>query len=147
MVAHALALALAVQAPQAPEIGAFAYQLGPLREPAAAAIAEDGTLAIVEAAANRVRLFDPRGEQLASWGQRGSEPGMLLDPRGVAFAPDGKLWISDSGNHRVQSFTREGVLERSFGGFGAEPGRFNDPRGLWVDGERVWVADARNDRV
>jgi hypothetical protein len=39
------------------------------------------------------------------------------------------------------------VLETSWGGLGDAPGRFDEPLGIDVDAQRVYVADARNNRV
>ena len=69
-------------------------------------------------------------------------------PTDLARAPNGELYISDGyGNSSVHRFTADGTLIQSWGEPGTGPGQFNLPHGVWVDGDRVYVADRQNNRV
>ena len=50
--------------------------------------------------------YDPAGEALVRWGERGSQPGQLDGPSGMAFDREDNLYIVDSGNDRVQKFSQ-----------------------------------------
>ncbi len=136
-------------AAQSPPVvyGGFLAEIRDLAEPASVAIGANDEIFVLECLTSRVRVFDARGQELRSYGTRGSKPGELLEPRGLALAPDGEVYVSDTGNDRVQVFSDEGRFLRNFGIRGKGPSEFNQPLGLAVDASRVFVADARNHRV
>lgn len=132
--------------------GSFELQIPNLSSPAGCAFGPDGSLYVVESVAARVRVFDPKGTELRTFGTRGFGDKDLLDPRDVAVSAEGEVFVCDAGNHQVHVFDAKGALSRRFGGYGAfMPGSkkilFNDPEGLAVSGDRLAVADTRNDRV
>lgn len=57
----------------------------------------------------------PTGEQVASYGTKGSDPGEFCCPRGICFTSDGSMLIADSGNKRIQNITTTGNLVRIIG--------------------------------
>jgi len=86
---------------------------------------------------------------VASFGQRGSDPGMLHSPWGVAVNERHEIAVSDAGNNRIQVFSRDGTYLRSFGRKGNNQGEFNTPTGIAFDrkNENILVADINNHRV
>ncbi len=64
----------------------------------------DGRLWVVDALTNQVRVFSAVGEELASFGSRGSGPGRFRQLADVAVAPSGTLFVGDRNGSRVQVF-------------------------------------------
>ena len=92
--------------------------------------------------------YDPAGEALRRWGEKGSEPGQLDRPSGMEFDSGDNLYIVDSGNNRVQKFTKDGRLLDAWGCYGVTEGRLDRPWGITLDAEGyVYVADWGNSRV
>lgn len=75
--------------------------------------------------------------------------GPLCLPTDIAVARDGSVYISDGyGNARVHRYSPDGRLIASFGTAGKDgPGQFHLPHSVWVDDDRMLVADRENDRV
>jgi sugar lactone lactonase YvrE len=80
----------------------------------------------------------------------------LALPRGVAVDPKGVLYIADSDNHRVRRVDAAGVIttvmgDGQTGGSAADNSgpvtSPNLPDRVAVDGDRLYVADAGNNRV
>jgi len=92
--------------------------------------------------------FDPDGEYIDRWGQKGSALGTLNGPAGLAFDADDDLYIVDSLNNRVQVFSKAGEFSRAWGRGGRGAGEFDRPWGMTIDAEgAVYVADWGNHRV
>lgn len=117
-----------------------------------------GRLYTTEGVAGRVQQFSPEGKPLASWGDKGDQPGGFgglktpygkgtFGPIAVMIDRHDRVWVS-SLNDRVQAFTPEGKFLLSIGGTGKEPGQFARPHGMAVDSKgRLYVADAGNQRI
>jgi len=127
--------------------GPWVSTIEPLVEPEGMAFAADGTLAICERGAHRVRLFDADGKEVRSIGSFGTGPGKFDGPADVAFGPDDHLYVVDRGNHRVQVFTRTGSFVGTWGSLGSEPGRFREPSAIAGHGASFWIADRGNHRI
>ncbi|MCH8199348.1 MAG: NHL repeat-containing protein [Chloroflexi bacterium] len=105
-------------------------------------------LYVSDEATHTVTVMKRDGEQVAKWGEHGSEPGQLDHPSHMAFDAEEHLWISDAMNHRVQRLSKQGEYISSFGTYGDGEGEFNMPWGIALDAEGcVYVVDWRNDRV
>jgi sugar lactone lactonase YvrE len=48
--------------------------------------------------------FDPQGQSLFTWGERGGDDGQFRRPMDVAIDSQGLIYIADYGNNRVQVF-------------------------------------------
>jgi hypothetical protein len=75
---------------------------------------KDGNIYVADGAAlvagnARVAKFDKDGHFIASWGQRGSEPGQFNSLRGIALDAQGNVYVADAGNKRIQVFDGTGA--------------------------------------
>ena len=121
--------------------GAFLWPAGIVRD-------SDGRLYVSDEAKHQITVLSADGEEVARWGEHGSDPGQLDRPSHMAFDPEERLWISDTMNHRVQLFSKEGEYITGFGSQGDGPGEFNTPWGIELDQHGdIYVVDWRNDRV
>lgn len=96
-----------------------------------------------------VDAFTAEGQPLP----RGVVPGTVTDPELVSHAASlapiagGGFALAEGRRHQVLLFDGRGALLRRIGGDGDQPGRFRDPAGMAIQGGRLAVADAGNDRV
>ncbi len=121
--------------------GSFTWPAGLERD-------SDGRLYVSDEATHRITVMTAEGDEIAKWGEHGSEPGQLNRPSHMAFDAEERLWISDSQNHRVQLFTKDGDYITGFGSHGDGPGEFDSPWGITLDASgNIYVVDWRNDRV
>ena len=92
--------------------------------------------------------FNPDGERIGEWGERGAAPGQLDAPSSIAFDSNDEIYVVDTGNNRVQKFSKDGEYQNSWGIAGSGNGEFDRPWGIAVDAQgAVYVADWGNDRV
>jgi sugar lactone lactonase YvrE len=70
------------------------------------AVANDGSILVVDSAASRVKRFDANGDFVAAFGSEadGGGPGQFFFPSGIAIDPAGNLYVSDTENYRIQKF-------------------------------------------
>jgi DNA-binding beta-propeller fold protein YncE len=128
----------------------------PLQQPTGVAVAADGTLYVIDMARNHIRVFDPDGNPLATWGEEGSGPGQFrfslfsaLGAAGdLAVGPDGSLYVADTFNNRIQKLAADGTFLLDWGDGGAGPGQIFEPSGIGVDAAgQVYVAEASGVQV
>lgn len=95
------------------------------------AVADDGTIHVLESQANELRLFGPDGTWLRTIGRPGEGPGELNLRFGgaVLLAPDGLVWIQNTMNRRWDVFGPRGehvgsvpIFSNSFGSSGVITG-------------------------
>ena len=109
---------------------------------------EDSILVFPQDGVYEFPWFDPNGEQIAQWGERGPGKGQLRGPAGIEFDEQDNLLVVESGNGRVQRFTTDGEHLECYGGPGSGIGEFERPWGICLDGEaNIYVADWGNHRV
>jgi DNA-binding beta-propeller fold protein YncE len=126
----------------------------PLSSPVSVAVDTAGTLYVIDALKNEIRVLAADGSPVATLGEAGSGPGQFAF-RGenagwgdLAFGPDGNLYVLDPFNSRIQVLAPDGAFVREWGESGTGPGQFFEPHGIAVDGGgRVYVADSDNQRV
>jgi uncharacterized protein (TIGR03663 family) len=137
-------------------IGAVGNLPGQFQRPRDIAIAEDGSLYVVDTDNHRIQHLSPEGAPLHVWGSFGDANasavggGVFNQPWGIGLAPDGSVYVADTWNYRIQKFTPEGEFITMWGYFGQgeSPDAFWGPRDVAVDPEgRVFVTDTGNKRV
>lgn len=79
-----------------------------LAAPGALEVDAAGRLYVLDLQASRVRVFDPAGRHLRSFGGPGAGPGELTQPAGLALAANGDVWVLDAGNGRFVVFDSAG---------------------------------------
>ena len=109
-------------------------------EPAAIAVAADGTVYVADSSLNcAVQIFDAEGVYVGAIGSLGKGPGELFVPTDVAVGPDGNIYVAEFGTHRVSVFRADGAFVKAIG-----ERDLAAPFGVAVgpDG-KVYVADAQ----
>lgn len=107
-------------APHVDELPRLSYveeiRIGSLDDPeegfsriGALAVADDGTLYVLESQAREVRVFGPDGRRLATRGRSGQGPGEFTRPAAIGLIGD-TLWVRDAGNGRISWFDPDGSL-------------------------------------
>jgi len=71
---------------------------------------------------------------------------VLTDPIAAVVDRDQRVYVSDQSDEALRVF-QDGNLVMTFGGAGSSPGRFRTASGLWVNDDRLYVADSLNRRV
>ncbi len=95
-----------------------------------------------------MQVFDPDGNYLKKFGERGNAWGMFDKPKGVALDSFGNVYVVDSGWSNVQIFNQKGQVLMFFGGRGPLPGMLKNPTAVAIDADdRIYVADFINHRV
>lgn len=78
------------------------------------AVEDDGSIYLLEAQANEVRVFDAAGEFIRTIGRRGQGPGEFERANGIDLTPDGHLWVYAPGPRRLAHFTADGEFVRNY---------------------------------
>jgi len=76
-------------------------------------VADDGTIYVLEAQEQEVRVFGPDGAFLRTIGRRGSGPGEFERANGVALAPGGEVWVYSPARRRLERFDTLGAVRAS----------------------------------
>jgi DNA-binding beta-propeller fold protein YncE len=116
--------------------------------PEGACVAPDGSIIVADTHYHRVVTFDPQGNVLGMFGEKGEGPGQFIYPVAVTLDDAGNLYVAEyGGNDRVQKFDPQRRHVATFGSFGTAPQQFQRPSGLiWRQG-LLYVADAINNRI
>jgi DNA-binding beta-propeller fold protein YncE len=137
-------------------LGGPGSEPGQFNRPRDLAVAQDGSLYIVDTDSNRIQHLAADGSVLQVWGSFGDATvgpaagGTFNQPWGIGLGPDGSIYVADTWNHRIQKFSSDGVFLTMWGYFGQaeSPLAFWGPRDVAVDAEgRVYVTDTGNKRV
>jgi DNA-binding beta-propeller fold protein YncE len=119
------------------------YSLGAGRPVGLAVSDELRRLYVVDRAGHRVVVFSLEGQELFTFGERGTAAGKFNIPIGIAIDHAGRVHVLDGGNFRVQTFTADGSFLSAFGEVGDRPGMFSNPKGIAVDSDgHIYVTDA-----
>ncbi len=117
---------------------------GELREPSGVAVDASGEIYVTDSTNQRLLRFNADGTPGGEW--NGPGPG-FLGPRDVAIGSDRMLYVLDQGRARVVKLNRDGQTLAEWGRKGSADGEFENPTGLTVAADRVYVADAGNNRI
>ncbi|MEH2118463.1 scytonemin biosynthesis PEP-CTERM protein ScyF [Nostoc sp.] len=74
-----------------------------------------GNIFVADQYNNRVKVLDPNGKPLYTFGSAGSGPGQLLQPIGIEVDDQENVYVADSINSRVQVFDKNGTFLTSYG--------------------------------
>jgi hypothetical protein len=85
--------------------GADEYILG---NPTQLAVADDGTIYVLDRQVPVVRAYGPDGVHLYDVGRDGGGPGEYKNPDGLTVLPDGRVLVKDPGNARIAVFDPDG---------------------------------------
>jgi len=66
---------------------------------------ENGNIFVTDQGYSSVRVLNPSGQILTTFGGYGSEPGQLRNPERIVLGPEGQVIVADSKNLRMQIFT------------------------------------------
>lgn len=72
------------------------------------AVADDGTIYVLDSQLNEVQVFAPNGEYIRSIGREGEGPGEFTFPRSVMVMPDGLIGVVQSMPGKIVQLTPEG---------------------------------------
>lgn len=131
-------------------IGPRGSEPGRFNIPLGAAVANDGTLYVLDSGNFRVQSFTPEGEFIRAFGEVGNALGQLARPRGIALDSDGNVYVTDAMFGNFQIFSPAGELLLNVGKLKREDGRahFALPAGITVDeANRIYVADQLFNKV
>jgi len=118
-------------------------------EPAGVAVGPKGRVYVSDSGRDRVQVFSPEGELLATMGKKGTGPGELSNPRGVAVDDGGFVYVADSGNKRVVVYDPSGNFDRTMGDGASDPDKaLRSPVAVALDKRgNLLVVDDSSDRV
>lgn len=146
-------------------IGNSGTELGQFQGPAGITVSPNtGRIYINDQYNYRVQVFDPQGNPLFTFGERGSALGQLREGIGLEVDEYENIYIADSQNSRVQVFDKNGNFLTAFGTPAAAtppalgsppfgnpldltPGTFNWTAGLHYDDSKLYVGDFFQGRV
>lgn len=120
---------------------------GEFNWPSHLCVDHDGLIYVVDFFNFRVQIFDPNGHFLFKFGHQGDGSGDFSRPKGIGVDSAGHIYVVDALFDAVQIFNHHGEFLLGFGRQGREPGEFWLPNGLATDGDRIYVADAYNQRI
>ena len=123
--------------------GGQGTQPGRFNAPNGVAVGPDGRVYVADTTNHRLQEFDASLRFVAEW-KGPATP--FYGPRDVVVARDGVVHVLDQGRARVVSRAPNGTV-REFGTFGGGDGQLAGPTGLAVTADRIYVADADNDRI
>ena len=100
-----------------------------------------GNIYVADGPNRQSRVFNTRGEPLATWDD-------VTLPGGIAVDASGNVYVTDLSRHHVNKYGSDGESLARWGVEGNGEGQLQNPRGVAVDTEgNVYVADAGNHRV
>lgn len=107
-----------------------------------------GRIYVLDRQAKEVRVFDPDGRHVRSFGRKGGGPGEFKDPIGLAWHPEGTLWVADPANTRYSVHDTTGTFlathRRALGGYGIPWNGGLDAEGRMHEVSYLPAADGRS---
>lgn len=126
------------------ESGIPGVEAGQLFAPRNVAVADDGTIYVLDSGNQRVQVYDADGTLINSWGEPGSSSGQFNPdgdgPWGIAVT-DEYVYVADTWNHRIQQFTRDGEFVAAYGQHGDLATAPNNGLGLFFGPRNIMIGD------
>lgn len=91
----------------------------------------------------RVQVFDYNGNHLYNFGKNGKGKGEFRFPYGIAADGRGRVYVADMYNGNISVFSEDGQFISYFG----NSVEIKSPTGLYIDGDRMYVADNALNRI
>ncbi len=107
----------------------------------------DGVLVVNDTMNFRIVALDRDGKSLWFFGKQGKGSGQIYQSKGVDLDSEGHIYVADSMFDRVQIFDQTGQFLLAFGGPGRGLTEMTLPAGIFLEDDRIFVADSRNMRV
>ena len=129
-----------------PEEGAY-------NQPFCVAAHPEGYLFVCDTNNDRIKVLDPVGELLFTFGEEGDDEGQFRSPIEIIFDDEGRVYVAEYDNHRVQVLDVDVEAEAvtPLFGFGREGDAANEllePIGMALGPSgRLYVAEYGNHRV
>ena len=96
----------------------------------------------------RIQIFDPEGNFVSMFGERGTSIGTFANPRGIAVDSDGNIYVADTLLSAVQIFNKKGQLLLVVGNYGTRKGEFAYPADITISPDNyIFVSDSYNMRI
>jgi DNA-binding beta-propeller fold protein YncE len=121
----------------------------PFSMPTDCAVAQDGSLYVLDGVNHRVVVYDSEGLFQREFGSQGSGAGQLQFPLGITVSRDGHVYVADSGNGRFQVFSSAGQSIEAVPIPQVVSNSPSDPTDVIVDHalNRLYVVDNDNHRL
>lgn len=117
--------------------------------PQGMAIDKAGNLFVAELLGAKISVFDPQGNYLRSFGERGDAVSQFEAPKDLAFDSDGNLWVCDIRRAQIYTYTPDGRLLLATGTSGpsSDPLGFSTPTAIFISADdHIYVTDRLNRR-
>ena len=95
----------------------------------------------------RVQMFGQNGKYISGFGKHGDASGYFAQSKGIGVDSKGHIYVVDAIFHRVQIFDQKGQYLMDLGSQGSGAGEFWLPSGLFINQDKIYVADSYNRRV
>ena len=125
-------------------VGGHGGGSGQLSHPTDVAVLEDGGFLVADAYNHRVQRYDARGRAAGAWTGPIERPFQI--PTGIAVL-EGVTHVADSGGRRVVALGPDGRVLAQWGLTDDHRTDIHSPVRVAARRDRVYVADAANDRV
>ncbi|HET9869084.1 MAG TPA: NHL repeat-containing protein, partial [bacterium] len=104
---------------------------------------------VADTGKHRIVKFDPKGNQVAVWGQKGDKVGEFNEPIGLAEDSTGDIYVADRLNFRIQVFDPNGIPVRHWKVDGWSKDQVNMEPHLAIDKGRglLYATDGRASRI
>ena len=115
-------------------------------DPYGIAISPNGLIYVTDAGGYCVKVFDPAGKLLKTFGKPGSSGDCFNYPQGIFIDTNDDIYVVDSNNGRIAIFSTDGKLKSYIGEVGGYPDAFYTPKGIFVS-DKIYACNTRNHRL
>jgi DNA-binding beta-propeller fold protein YncE len=116
------------------------------RRPSEIVVANNEVI-VLDRGGSRIQVLDLGGKLLRQFSTSPEPASAPAQGMGLAADGEGNIYVSNLRDSAVFIFDRNGHQLTSFGTPGTRKGQFNHPAGIWLQNEKVLIADTDNRRV